>query len=220
MRTIVINARALNDALNGTLYLPSDELLASVREGSVVKVRVLEVDEDGGANPWSAKSVWIEVGEVHDGTVIGGVWNSSLDAAGFRQGDGIQVAVDKIFDVNIRGENGRLLFNMERAERLQGKLVLVGLSIFDRDDELVEQTQFAGRIQTIQVNAGFEIVRSDGSSYWLPPEPRSFEEAAPGEYRLRSTGEVIVNPDFVSTWCITQGAHGFGPSHSGFHHPN
>ncbi len=43
---------------------------------------------------------------------------------------------------------------------------------------------------------------TSGGHYDLPPDVRTFEEARPGEYRLRSTGEIVVDPDFTSTWIV------------------
>jgi hypothetical protein len=31
---------------------------------------------------------------------------------------------------------------------------------------------------------------------------RAFQPAPPGEYRLKSTGEIVVDPDLLSTWTI------------------
>ncbi|MBN7463153.1 hypothetical protein I3U64_23750, partial [Mycobacteroides abscessus subsp. abscessus] len=39
-------------------------------------------------------------------------------------------------------------------------------------------------------------------TFTLPPAPESFSPAAPGEYRLRSTGEVITDPDYLATWTV------------------
>ena len=41
-----------------------------------------------------------------------------------------------------------------------------------------------------------------GTASCTPPDLRPFAEAAPGAYRLRSTRETIVHPDFTSTWEI------------------
>jgi hypothetical protein len=68
--------------------------------------------------------------------------------------------------------------------------------------ELVEQRQFLGTIARIDPAAGIELAHGDGSTYWLPPDVRPLEEAAPGEYRLRSTGEVVVDPDYTCTWTV------------------
>ncbi|AGU53742.1 hypothetical protein VAPA_2c11880 [Variovorax paradoxus B4] len=45
-----------------------------------------------------------------------------------------------------------------------------------------------------------------GEQFKLPPDTRSFQEVGPGEYRLRSTGEVVVNPDFTVTFSIREQA--------------
>jgi hypothetical protein len=36
----------------------------------------------------------------------------------------------------------------------------------------------------------------------LPTDLKAFRPAAPGEYRLRSTGEVVKNPDLLTSWTI------------------
>ena len=41
-----------------------------------------------------------------------------------------------------------------------------------------------------------------GMLFRLPPVPEAFEPAEPGEYRLRSTGEIVTNPDFVAIWTV------------------
>jgi hypothetical protein len=37
-------------------------------------------------------------------------------------------------------------------------------------------------------------------TFTLPPDFRSLELAKRGEYRLKSTGEVINDPDYLSYW--------------------
>ncbi|MFX0060574.1 MAG: hypothetical protein ACFFC7_00125 [Candidatus Hermodarchaeota archaeon] len=36
----------------------------------------------------------------------------------------------------------------------------------------------------------------------LPPDLSAFQKAEPGDYRLRSTGEVVINPDFTVLWTV------------------
>ena len=84
-----------------------------------------------------------------------------------------------------------------------GKRLLIGISHRTHDGHLIRQEQFHGLI----VEAGqAEIVieRADtGERVSLPPE---LDAAGPGEYRLRSTGEVVVNPDYLAKWTITHPA--------------
>ncbi|HRH19598.1 MAG TPA: hypothetical protein PLE81_03065 [Brevundimonas sp.] len=41
-----------------------------------------------------------------------------------------------------------------------------------------------------------------GEEYWLPPDFGAFQPAPPGDYRLRSTGITVRDPDFTSTWTV------------------
>ncbi|HEV2489437.1 MAG TPA: hypothetical protein VGT03_06495 [Candidatus Acidoferrales bacterium] len=51
---------------------------------------------------------------------------------------------------------------------------------------------------------GITIKLNDGSEFTLPPDLRVLEPAPPGEYRLRSTGEVIVDPDYLCSYTVTR----------------
>jgi hypothetical protein len=83
-----------------------------------------------------------------------------------------------------------------------GKRVLVGLTYLDADGDVEEQVQFHGVIvEGGGPDEGVTLKRADtGEVIALPP---GLEPAEPGEYRLRSTGETVVDPDFVATWTIS-----------------
>src|ERR671927_272216 len=91
---------------------------------------------------------------------------------------------------------------------LIGKTILIGLTFTTADGELTEQTQRHGVIEEFDPDAGLRVRLVapghpwDGEPYWLPPDLSSLSEAAPGAYRLRATGEIVVDPDFTSTWEI------------------
>ena len=96
----------------------------------------------------------------------------------------------------------------ERGRELVGKYVLIGLTFVDHDDNVVSLAQRHGRILEADADRGVtvELVAPglpwDGEVYRLPPDVGSFVDAAPGEYSLRSTGEVVVDPDLTATWTI------------------
>lgn len=96
----------------------------------------------------------------------------------------------------------------DRARSLVGKIVLLGLTFATADGEVIEQIQRHGVIEQADADEGIGVRLVgpgqvwDGEVYVLPPDLRPFSEAAPGSYRLRSTGETIVDPDFTSTWEI------------------
>ena len=80
-----------------------------------------------------------------------------------------------------------------------GKRVLVGLTYLDASGEIDERTEFWGEIVD-KDDAAITIRRADNSEFFtLPP---GLQVAEPGEYRLRSTGEVVVAPDFVAIFSI------------------
>jgi hypothetical protein len=82
-----------------------------------------------------------------------------------------------------------------------GKVVLVGVTVRNRAEEVLREEQYYGTILRISEKDGLIIRRSDsGEEMWLPPALEWYKQAAPGEYRLRSTGQVVVNPDFLATF--------------------
>jgi hypothetical protein len=87
---------------------------------------------------------------------------------------------------------------------LLGKRVLVGITEVSATGEFLDQRQFVGRIMGVYPSYGIRLQRPDASYYDLPPDHRALKRARKGEYKLRSTGEVIVNPDFLSACTITK----------------
>ena len=89
-----------------------------------------------------------------------------------------------------------------------GKTILIGLTFATADGEVVEQVQRHGVIEQADAEEGIAVRLVgpgqpwDRELYTLPPDLTSLSEAAPGAYRLRATGETVVDPDFTSTWEI------------------
>ena len=89
------------------------------------------------------------------------------------------------------------------ARQVIGKRVLLGITYVNSTDEIIEQRQLHGVIETVTSEDGVAIRLSDGTLFRLPPDLRGLEPAAPGVYKLRSTGEEVENPDYVWTWTVT-----------------
>ena len=86
---------------------------------------------------------------------------------------------------------------------LPGKTILVGITYYTRENEFIEQKQYWGTV--IEANDKQILIRQkSGELFKLPPDLRSTEPAPKGEYRLRSTGEIVVDPDFTSVWSVTR----------------
>ncbi|MGE0099300.1 MAG: hypothetical protein AB7S86_13225 [Hydrogenophaga sp.] len=96
------------------------------------------------------------------------------------------------------------------AKTLPGQLVLVGLAYFETgSEEPFEQQQLFGRVVEADARKGILLSlegQRTGEEYSLPPDTRSFRRAGSGEYRLRSTGETVVDPDFTVTFSIRKNA--------------
>ncbi|MCO8251911.1 hypothetical protein [Comamonas thiooxydans] len=106
--------------------------------------------------------------------------------------------------------NEELPWDATLANTLPGQLVLVGLAYFDVGaEEPFEQQQLLGRVVHADERKGILLSlegQRAGEQFHLPPDTRSFRKAEPGEYRLRTTGEVVVNPDFTVTFSIQKQA--------------
>ncbi|WP_291590132.1 hypothetical protein [Comamonas sp. UBA7528] len=100
------------------------------------------------------------------------------------------------------------------AATLPGKMILVGLNYFEESsEEPFDQQQLFGRVVYADEREGIllslEGIRA-GEQFNLPPDTRSFRAAQPGDYRLQTTGEVVVNPDFTVTFSIQKKAKSSG----------
>ena len=87
---------------------------------------------------------------------------------------------------------------------LVGKSVLVGITRIDAAGTFLEKGECHGRITSVDGSDGIKVTLSDGEVLTLPPDPDSFREAKPGIYRLRSTGEEVVDPDLTTVWTIRE----------------
>lgn len=90
-----------------------------------------------------------------------------------------------------------------------GKTVIIGLTYRNAAGVLDHREQLHGRITAADSRKGFEVTldgKRSGETYWLPPESGRLEKARPGVYRLKTTGEVVTDPDLISTWTVTKPA--------------
>jgi hypothetical protein len=104
-------------------------------------------------------------------------------------------------------DDGRPPFDDAFARELVGKRVLVGVTFKDRRGNIKRQEEFHGLVAVADPVTGVQL-QLQGSRHgefkWLPPATHVFQPASPGTYRLRSTGEEVVDPDLTATWMVTQ----------------
>ncbi len=96
---------------------------------------------------------------------------------------------------------------------LLNKTCLIGLSYFNKDDELLKQSQLCGKVvQTDTENGisvelqGAENKAQDGKPaiFILPPNLACWFNAPEGHYKNPESGVDIENPDYLVTWDIHQ----------------
>jgi hypothetical protein len=95
------------------------------------------------------------------------------------------------------------------AKTVVGKVVLVGLTYLEADGRLIEQQQFFGTVVSADSRKGILLAlkgQRAGEQYNLPPDTRAIEPASTAEYRLRTTGEVVTNPDYTVMFSIEKQA--------------
>ena len=88
------------------------------------------------------------------------------------------------------------------AAELLGTYVLVGVTEVDHAGRVLAQRQFHGRVVRASAKEGVILVDREGREHWIPLHRDAYEPAEPGEYRLRSTGEVVVDPTWLTTWTV------------------
>jgi hypothetical protein len=98
------------------------------------------------------------------------------------------------------------VWDQKAADAAIGKIALVGVTYLAADGVTVTRTvQIFGEIVEADERSGVVIKRQgDGDRVTLPPDMSLFTPGTPGEYRLRTTGETVVDPDFVSQWTVTE----------------
>lgn len=92
-------------------------------------------------------------------------------------------------------------FDGQLAAKLMGSTLLIGITQLSRDGGVVGRQQVSGVVTEADRTRGICVrVESSGRDFWLPPDTRGIQTAEPGEYRNRTTGEVVVDPDYLGSW--------------------
>ena len=96
----------------------------------------------------------------------------------------------------------RLLRGAERLAGLVGRRLLVGVTFVDEGGEVLGRDQFCGVV--LEVADGVVVVERPGTPEpaLIPADEEAFRPAPPGRYTLAGTGEVVVDPDILSTWTV------------------
>jgi hypothetical protein len=109
---------------------------------------------------------------------------------------------DPVIDPHRPEPPRRLRRGAEQLATLVGQRLLVGITYLDGSGQVNAAEQFCGRV--LEVGDGVVVVErpGDGEPAVLPADAAAYERAAAGSYTLKSTGEVVRNPDYVTTWHV------------------
>jgi hypothetical protein len=91
-------------------------------------------------------------------------------------------------------------FSDEEASAVLGKRVLVGITYRNLDGKVESLEQFCGVALRVNLREGLVLKLASSDERSIPPDLSRLEVAAPGNYRLKDTGEVVVDPDFTVLW--------------------
>ncbi len=88
------------------------------------------------------------------------------------------------------------------------KTCVIGLSYFDVQGEMVQQTQYAGQVVKVDGELGISIrlrhadATVASADFIIPPHLDAWFKAPPGEYRHAPSGVDMKNPDYLVTWNV------------------
>jgi hypothetical protein len=100
-------------------------------------------------------------------------------------------------------DSSQPIWNDAGDESKIGALCVIGITEL-RGGQVANQYQMYGRIREItREGVIFDLGGSHLGQTWQgPADERAFFAAQPGEYKLKSTGEIVTNPDYTVTWSI------------------
>ena len=103
-----------------------------------------------------------------------------------------------------RNEGAPPKFDPALAKSYIGKYILVGVTRVDHAGKLIKQEQLHGIIVGASRKGIVISLRGahEGREWNMPPDFKAVSVAQPGKYTLRSTGEVVEDPDLLATWTI------------------
>ena len=101
---------------------------------------------------------------------------------------------------------GRIRRVVERfGDEYVGRTLLLGVTYRGPGGELRRREQLVGTIMVVDFDRGIVVsCEPDGQNFVLPGDPSWVVPASPGEYRLRSTGQVVTDPDYLAKLTIEQ----------------
>ena len=93
------------------------------------------------------------------------------------------------------------LIASDEFKLMKNRSIIVGLTYIYKDNSISHRVQFSAVISGLD-NRGLIIKKNNGEEFILPPDMSAYQKAPEGEYTIKTTGEVVINPDYMTTWTI------------------
>ncbi|WP_406698748.1 hypothetical protein V5E97_07665 [Singulisphaera sp. Ch08] len=108
--------------------------------------------------------------------------------------------VPREWELTYRLDEARIRWTIEVfGDQYIGRTLLLGITYLTQSGQLQRQEQVVGTIMVVDFNEGIVVsCDPDGRQLVLPGDPSWLEKAPQAEYRLRSTGQVVTNPDYIA----------------------
>jgi hypothetical protein len=102
------------------------------------------------------------------------------------------------FSYRIKAEEVRRRVMDEFGDAYLGGSILLGITRTGPGRVYRSQEQVIGTISRIEIGGIAIRCEPDGREIGFPPDLSMIEKAPPAEYRLRGSGRIVVNPDYVA----------------------
>jgi len=95
-------------------------------------------------------------------------------------------------------------FDATAMSAFVGKYMLIGVTYLDAAGQAEASIQMHGVVESA-TEQGITISlkgEREGESWTMPANVNAISPADPGRYQLPETGEIVENPDFITTWVV------------------
>jgi len=96
-----------------------------------------------------------------------------------------------------------MMNNKKLKKYYNEKVFLIGLTFLNKEGTVIEQHQTHGTFSDLTDSGIIKICKPDNSIFQIPYDKKSIKEAEKGEYKEKTTGMVVKNPDFIVIWEIS-----------------
>jgi len=95
-------------------------------------------------------------------------------------------------------------FDAAAMNTFVGKYMLIAVTYVDGSGQEESSIQMHGTVESVS-EQGITISlkgEREGESWTMPANVNAISPAVPGRYQLPETGEIVENPDFITTWMV------------------